>query len=67
MMEFYRSGSPAMTDIEAFSAAYRTRLDEAEQAKTIPENISLEVLHFSSATYKILQNFVCACVCEIDN
>lgn len=36
-------GSPNITDIEAFSAAYRARLDEAEQAKTIPENISLEV------------------------
>ncbi|KMT19453.1 hypothetical protein BVRB_1g010830 [Beta vulgaris subsp. vulgaris] len=36
-------GSPNISDIEAFSAAYRTRLDEAELAKTIPENISLEV------------------------
>ncbi|KAK9748849.1 hypothetical protein RND81_02G085100 [Saponaria officinalis] len=38
-----KSGSPSMSDIEAFSTAYRTRLDEAELAKTIPENISLEV------------------------
>lgn len=32
-----------MSDIEAFSKAYRTRLDEAELSKTIPENISIEV------------------------
>ncbi|KAL9245100.1 hypothetical protein vseg_018790 [Gypsophila vaccaria] len=38
-----KSGSPSMSDIEAFSIAYRTRLDEAELAKTLPENISLEV------------------------
>lgn len=42
---FHRYGSPNISDIEAFSAAYRTRLDEAELAKTIPENISLEVLY----------------------
>lgn len=38
-----KSGSPSLDDIEAFSAAFRERLDEAELAKTIPENISLEV------------------------
>lgn len=32
-----------MEDIEAFSATYRAKLDEAENAKSIPENISLEV------------------------
>ena len=42
-MMFYRSGSPRMTDIEAFSIAYRKRLDEAELSGSIPENISLEV------------------------
>ncbi|XP_021771656.1 uncharacterized protein LOC110735781 [Chenopodium quinoa] len=36
-------GSPSISDIEAFSTAYRTRLDEAELAKTVPENLSLEV------------------------
>ncbi|KAK9270029.1 hypothetical protein L1049_025602 [Liquidambar formosana] len=38
-----KSGSPSMTDIEVFSSAYRARLDEAELAGSIPENISLEV------------------------
>ncbi|XP_021898652.1 uncharacterized protein LOC110815262 isoform X4 [Carica papaya] len=37
-----KSGSPSLEDIQAFSLAYRTRLDEAEFAKTIPDNISLE-------------------------
>ncbi|MED6220597.1 hypothetical protein PIB30_046278 [Stylosanthes scabra] len=33
-----------MEDIEAFSTAYRTKLDEAaEIAKFVPENLSLEV------------------------
>ncbi|XP_010912631.3 uncharacterized protein [Elaeis guineensis] len=36
-------GSPSMIDIEAFSTAYRSRLDEAELAGKIPNNISLEV------------------------
>ncbi|KAG1331188.1 hypothetical protein COCNU_02G011560 [Cocos nucifera] len=36
-------GSPSMNDIEAFSTAYRSRLDEAELAGKIPNNISLEV------------------------
>lgn len=39
----HRSGSPSMEDIEAFSTTYRARLDEAELAKSIPENLSLEV------------------------
>ncbi|KAF2282843.1 hypothetical protein GH714_043299 [Hevea brasiliensis] len=38
-----KSGSPSMEDIEAFSTTYRAWLDEAELAKTIPNNISLEV------------------------
>ncbi|KAA0058895.1 DUF150 domain-containing protein [Cucumis melo var. makuwa] len=38
-----KSGSPSMEDIEAFSTTYRARLDEAELAKSVPENISLEV------------------------
>lgn len=33
-----------MNDIEAFSSAYQSRLDEAELGKRIPENISLEVI-----------------------
>ncbi|OVA08607.1 Ribosome maturation factor RimP [Macleaya cordata] len=32
-----------MSDIEVFSSAYRARLDEAERAGIIPENVSLEV------------------------
>jgi heme/copper-type cytochrome/quinol oxidase subunit 2 len=35
-----------MEDIEAFSTTYRARLDEAELAKTITENITLEVVVF---------------------
>ncbi|KAJ8762916.1 hypothetical protein K2173_023045 [Erythroxylum novogranatense] len=38
-----KSGSPNMEDIEAFSTTYRIRLDEAGLAKTIPDNIALEV------------------------
>ncbi|XP_028794965.1 uncharacterized protein LOC114750537 [Neltuma alba] len=38
-----KSGSPSMEDIEAFSTAYRAKLDEAELAKFVPEDISLEV------------------------
>ncbi|KAF8411679.1 hypothetical protein HHK36_004237 [Tetracentron sinense] len=38
-----KSGSPTVTDIGVFSSAYRARLDEAEHAGSIPENISLEV------------------------
>ncbi|KAJ6405443.1 hypothetical protein OIU84_013411 [Salix udensis] len=38
-----KSGSPNMEDIEAFSTTYRARLDEAELAKTITENTTLEV------------------------
>ena len=32
-----------MTDIEAFSSIYRAKLDEAEIAGSVPENLSLEV------------------------
>lgn len=45
-MIYRRSGSPNMEDIEAFSTTYRARLDEAELAKTITENITLEVVVF---------------------
>ncbi|CAN6475725.1 unnamed protein product [Victoria cruziana] len=38
-----KSGSPTMDDIEAFSTAYRARLDDAERTGAVPENISLEV------------------------
>ncbi|KAM1030144.1 hypothetical protein FF1_034026 [Malus domestica] len=38
-----KSGSPSMEDIEAFSRTYRAKLDEAELAKSVPENLSLEV------------------------
>ncbi|KAF8026501.1 hypothetical protein BT93_F3092 [Corymbia citriodora subsp. variegata] len=38
-----RSGSPSIEDIEAFSVTYRAHLDEAEAAKSVPENLSLEV------------------------
>ncbi|XP_019093781.1 PREDICTED: uncharacterized protein LOC109124879 [Camelina sativa] len=37
-------GSPTMEDIEAYSTIYRAKLAEAELAKSIPDNISLEVL-----------------------
>ncbi|PPR96610.1 hypothetical protein GOBAR_AA24056 [Gossypium barbadense] len=37
------SGSPSMEDIEAFSVSYRAKLDEAELARSIAENITLEV------------------------
>ena len=43
MIDFNRYGSPSMSDIENFSNAYRERLDEAERAGTLPDNISLEV------------------------
>jgi len=32
-----------MEDIEAFSATYRAKLDEAELAKSVPDNLCLEV------------------------
>nr|XP_043606512.1 uncharacterized protein LOC122578592 [Erigeron canadensis] len=38
-----KSGSPTMEDIEAFSKAYRERLNEAEASGSIPVDISLEV------------------------
>ncbi|XP_027339279.1 uncharacterized protein LOC113853035 [Abrus precatorius] len=38
-----KSGSPSMEDIEAFSTTYRAKLDEAEIAKFVPDNLSLEV------------------------
>ncbi|XP_026394709.1 nonsense-mediated mRNA decay protein 2 isoform X3 [Papaver somniferum] len=37
-----KSSSPTMADIEAFSSAYRARLDEAEEAGSVPKNVSLE-------------------------
>ncbi|GMI82970.1 hypothetical protein HRI_001966300 [Hibiscus trionum] len=38
-----KSGSPRMEDIEAFSVSYRAKLDEAELARSVAENITLEV------------------------
>ncbi|KAK1555550.1 hypothetical protein Q3G72_028035 [Acer saccharum] len=38
-----KSGSPSIEDIDAFTASYRAKLEEAEIAKSIPENISVEV------------------------
>ncbi|XP_034676314.1 uncharacterized protein LOC117907062 isoform X1 [Vitis riparia] len=38
-----KSGSPSITDIQAFSSIYRAKLDEAEIAGSVPENLSLEV------------------------
>ncbi|XP_065848304.1 uncharacterized protein [Euphorbia lathyris] len=38
-----KSGSPNMEDIQAFSKTYREWLDEAELAKSVPENLALEV------------------------
>ncbi|TXG53342.1 hypothetical protein EZV62_022511 [Acer yangbiense] len=37
------SGSPSIEDIEAFTASYRAKLEEAEIVKSITENISVEV------------------------
>lgn len=38
-----RYGSPTIDDIEAYTIAYRAKLDGAESAGKIPQNISLEV------------------------
>ncbi|KAF8714778.1 hypothetical protein HU200_027305 [Digitaria exilis] len=38
-----RYGSPTIDDIEAYTIAYRAKLDNAESAGKIPQNISLEV------------------------
>ncbi|CAO2035140.1 unnamed protein product [Urochloa humidicola] len=38
-----RYGSPTIDDIEAYTIAYRAKLDDAESAGKIPQNISLEV------------------------
>ncbi|KAK3142558.1 hypothetical protein QOZ80_4BG0348110 [Eleusine coracana subsp. coracana] len=38
-----RYGSPTIDDIEAYTIAYRSKLDDAESAGKIPKNISLEV------------------------
>ena len=35
-----------MEDIEAFSVSYRAKLDEAELARSVAENITLEVVIF---------------------
>lgn len=50
-----RYGSPSMEDIEAFTVAYREKLDEAENAKSIPENMSLEVIF----SFQLLYYFFC--------
>lgn len=52
-----RSGSPGMQDIEAFSKTYRARLDEAELAKTVPENISLEVYFLFLCSISLVVSF----------
>jgi hypothetical protein len=39
----YRYGSPTIDDIEAYTIAYRAKLDDAESSGKIPKNISLEV------------------------
>ncbi|TVU00295.1 hypothetical protein EJB05_54283 [Eragrostis curvula] len=38
-----RYGSPTIDDIEAYTIAYRAKLDDAESAGKIPKNVSLEV------------------------
>ncbi|CAD6263642.1 unnamed protein product [Miscanthus lutarioriparius] len=38
-----RYGSPTIDDIEAYTIAYRAKLDDAESTGKIPKNISLEV------------------------
>ncbi|KAI5015135.1 hypothetical protein ZWY2020_056525 [Hordeum vulgare] len=38
-----RYGSPTIDDIEAYTIAYRAKLDDAESAGRIPKNVSLEV------------------------
>ena len=50
-----RSGSPSMEDIEAFSTTYRARLDEAEIAKFVPDNLSLEVLFQVISIWSLLR------------
>lgn len=40
-----------MEDIEAFSTTYRAWVDEAELAKIIPNDISLEVMIFPNLFY----------------
>ena len=40
-----------MEDIEAFSVSYRARLDEAELARSVPENITLEVMISSNHSF----------------
>jgi len=45
-----------MEDIEAFSTAYRAKLDEAELAKFVPENLSLEVQ--IQVSYRILSSYI---------
>jgi hypothetical protein len=39
----YRYGSPTIDDMEAYTIAYRAKLDDVELAGKIPKNISLEV------------------------
>ena len=59
MSSAYRSGSPSIEDIEAYSATNTTKLDEAELAKFDPHNICLEVPFqvwsiFISTNYEVL-------------
>ncbi|OMP06719.1 hypothetical protein COLO4_07952 [Corchorus olitorius] len=48
-----KSGSPSMEDVEAFSVSYREKLDEAELAKSVPENITLEFKYIRCWTWSI--------------
>jgi hypothetical protein len=50
---YNRSGSPNIEDIEAFSTTYRVKLDEAELAKFVHENLTSSTGK-SSTDYKSL-------------
>ena len=52
-----------MEDIEVFTTTYRARLDEAELAKSIPENVYLEVftsISFSNIIVALLYLSICS-------
>lgn len=51
-----------MEDVEAFSVSYRARLDEAELARSVPQNITLEVMMFSNHCY--LFSVICSHDCS---
>lgn len=48
-----------MTDIDAFSLIYRAKLDEAEVAGSVPENLTLEVCAFSVNILPPVSSFSC--------